>query len=101
MDSNTWVPLVVGGGGVAVITAVFQGLRSIQTGISAKARQSIEDLERWRDDADEARKRAEQARDAAYARLLQWQRYAGALEFALLSNGLEPPSNVARPDDER
>jgi hypothetical protein len=99
MDSETLLTLALGGGGATIIGAVFQAWRSLRTDASKQARQSIEDLERWRAEANDAREAAEEARDEAVARMYEWKRYAGALEYSLITAGQELPSNIARPSE--
>jgi intergrase/recombinase len=99
MDSETLITLALGGGGATLIGGLFQAWRNLRNDAAKTARDSIGDLERWRDDADEARRRAEESLEKAYRLLARYRRYAGALEYELLSHGLKPPSDIARPEE--
>lgn len=98
MDSETLWTLLLGGGGTALVGGLIQAYRGLRTDASKKARESIEDLERWRDSANASREAAEQARDEALRKLTDWRAYAGALEYHLISRGIEMPPNAKRPD---
>ena len=92
MDAQTILTVLLGAGGTGALTALFAGMRALQRGVSGKTREGIADLARWRDEANEARERAERARDA-------WRAYAGTLEYQLLSTGGKLPDNAVRPSE--
>lgn len=97
MDANTLLTLLLGGGFAATIAAIFKGLNALRSGASARTRESIGDLAKWRDQADERREKAESARDCAERQMYEWRAYAGALEYALVRNGVDIPPDAQRP----
>lgn len=97
MDAQAILPLLLGSGGAMFIGALVTGIRAIQSGANAKARESIADLARWRDEADDRRQKAEEARDVAVSRLYAWRNYAGALEYLIVTSGIRLPDNPKRP----
>jgi hypothetical protein len=99
MDAQTILPLLLGSGGAMFIGALFTGVRAIQSGANQKARESIADLAKWRDEADDRRRKAEAERDAAISRGYAWKNYAGGLEFVIVASGLVLPENLKRPVD--
>ena len=99
MDAQTILPLLLGSGGAMFIGALFTGVRAIQSGANQKARESIADLAKWRDEADDRRHRAEADRDAAVSLGYAWKSYAGTLEFVIMASGVKLPDNINRPTE--
>lgn len=99
MDAQTILPLLLGSGGAMFIGALFTGVRAIQSGANQKARESITDLAKWRDEADDRRQKAEADRDAAVSRGYAWKSYAGALEYIVVTSGIKLPDHLKRPSE--
>lgn len=92
-----WLGVVLGGGGVAFLGALFKGFQLLRDGARAREREAIAGLEKWREDSD---KRAERALEQAdYLRLLAayWQTRAGTLEYELNRHGLTAPTALPLP----
>ncbi len=77
------VTLLLGGGGLAFLQAIFKGFGSLRSGARAHERESVNDLSRARDAADERAEWAEADRDF-------WHATAGRWRYQLVSNGIEP-----------
>lgn len=92
MEPETILTVVLGAGGAGFVTAVVSGIRALQRGVAGRTREGIADLARWRDEANDAREKAERSRDA-------WRAYAARLEYAILSTGGDLPKDAARPCD--
>jgi hypothetical protein len=95
--SDLVVPLVtvlLGGGGLAFLQAIFKGYGSLRGGARAHERESIADLARARDAADERANWAERDRDF-------WHAVAGRWRYQLVSNGIEPVLPDPIPPSER
>src|SRR5690606_9008733 len=91
MDAGQLLTLLLGGGGVAFVTAVFQGYRSLRAGARAHEKEAVKDI------AD-ARAAAEDSLEYSRLELSWWQRWAGMLEYALARNGIEQPPRPPYPD---
>jgi hypothetical protein len=83
--------LLLGGGAVATITALFNGIKSLREGSRGKERDTIAGLIKDRKDAQEDRDKAEDARDAMMNERDQWRNWAGRLEYGLAQHGVELP----------
>src|SRR5690606_38401896 len=92
IDVETLLTLLLGAGGAGFLSALFSGIRSLQRGVAGRTREGIADLARWRDEANDARERAERSRDAR-------RMYAAQLEYQILSSGGTLPPGVTRPED--
>lgn len=92
IDVETLLTLLLGAGGAGFLSALFSGIRALQRGVASRTREGIADLARWRDEANDARERAERSRDA-------WRMYAAQLEYQILSSGGTIPPGVTRPED--
>ncbi|MFI7072039.1 hypothetical protein [Micromonospora sediminicola] len=77
------IGLLLGSGGLAFIRAVFSGIGSLRKGARAHERESVQDLARARDKADERAASAEADRD-------YWRRIAGGYAYQLTRAGVEP-----------
>lgn len=91
MDAGQLLTLLLGGGGVAFITALFQGLKNLRAGARAHEKEAVKDL------AD-ARATAEDNLEYALAELSWWRRWAGMLEYVLARAGQEPPPRPKYPE---
>jgi hypothetical protein len=98
LDSNTLLTLLLGGGFAATVAAIFKGINALRSGASARSRESIGDLARWRDQESAAREKAEGARDCAERQLYEWRAYAGSLEYELARHGMALPEGLKRPE---
>lgn len=92
MDAQYILYLVLSAGGAAALSELFRGLLALRRGAASRTREAIGDLATWREQADDARAKAETSRDG-------WRAYAGRLEFALLSAGIKLPDGAVRPVD--
>ncbi|WFE41964.1 hypothetical protein [Micromonospora sp. WMMD998] len=77
------IAALLGGGGLAFIQAVFSGVSSLRQGARAHERESVQDLARARDKADERANRAESDRD-------YWRNIAGGYAYQLRLAGVDP-----------
>ncbi|MEK8108642.1 hypothetical protein NKG94_34400 [Micromonospora sp. M12] len=90
---TTVIAALLGGGGLAFIQALFSGVGSLRRGARAHERESVQDLARARDKADERAASAE--RDQDY-----WRRTAGGYAYQLTRGGLEPiPADPVPPSE--
>ena len=86
MTSELIVPLVtllLGGGGLATLQALFKGFGSLRGGARALEREAVNDLARARDAADDRAEWAEADRDF-------WRDTAGRWRYQLVSHNIEP-----------
>lgn len=77
------VTLLLGGGGLAFLQALFRGVGSLRGGARVREREAVNDLARARDAADERAEWAEADRDF-------WRDLAGRRGYQLVSNHIEP-----------
>ena len=94
LDLTTVVSVLLGGGAVATLTAGFKGITALRSGARAREREAVDDLGRWRDELDRARRATERDRD--YWRLVA-SRYAAQLVRA----GIDPVPSDPVPPSER
>lgn len=90
MSANEVLTLLLGGGAVATIGALFQGIRSLQSGARARERETVDNLV-------EQRNEAWVDRDNAIDRADYWQQWAGTVEYLARQNGVELPLRPAEP----
>jgi hypothetical protein len=76
MNVSDILTLVLGGGLVATIAAIFKGIQALREGARAKERDLVGDLEDWRAKANRARELAEAQRD-------YWREKAADYRFIL------------------
>ncbi|WP_431728252.1 hypothetical protein [Verrucosispora sp. TAA-831] len=74
---------LLGGGGIAFLRALFSGVGSLRQGARAHERESVRDLARARDKADNRAETAETDRD-------YWRQVAGGYGYQLRLAGVEP-----------
>jgi hypothetical protein len=91
MDLGQLLTLLLGGGCVATITALFNGIKSIREGTRTRERDTIADLIKSRDEAEEEREDALDERD-------WWRNWAGQLEYICHKNGIELPPKTPMPN---
>lgn len=95
MDVSTAVAALLGGGGVAFLGAMFQGINSLRSGARAREREAIDDLGRQRDEADERLRWAIRDRD-------YWCRIQARYAAQLIRAGIDPdPAEPVAPSDAR
>lgn len=87
MDVGQLLTLLLGGGAVATITALFNGIKSLREGSRSRERDTISDLINGRKTAETERDEAMDQRDA-------WRNRSGALEYHCRANGLALPADV-------
>lgn len=86
MPSDVVVALIsalIGGGALTTIQAAVGGIRSLRSGARAHERESVRDLAKARDRADDRADRAERDRD-------YWRDIAGGYRFQLRQAGIDP-----------
>lgn len=97
MDLDSLLTLLLGGGAVATITALFNGLKSLREGSRSRERDTVKDLIEQRKEArterDEAVDRAEHALDERD----YWRNRAGTLEYLLGRTGTDIPPLPPKP----
>jgi len=99
VNTGELLTLLLGGGAVATISALFSGFRSLQTGSRAREKETVKDLVKQRKDA---------WRDRDYANDLvdYWRTRCGTAEFFALQGGVtlpdfgQPPKPPADPEEE-
>lgn len=85
VSTGELLTLLLGGGAVATIGALFQGAKSLQTGARARERQTVSDLVKQRKEAWVDRDNAIDSRD-------YWRNWAGTVEYhANLAGVILPP----------
>lgn len=100
MDVGQLLTLLLGGGAVATITALFNGIKSLREGSRSRERDTISDLINRRKEAEEERDRAYDARDRAFDERDWWRNWAGRLEYTLVVNGVPLPPKEPFPKEE-
>lgn len=94
VDIAGLVTLLLGGGAVATIGALFRGWVALRSGARAREREMIDDLGRSRDEADE-RARSER-HDADF-----WRSTAAGYHWQLRRAGIEPAPAEPVPPSQR
>lgn len=92
MDTGQLLTLLLGGGAVATITALFQGIKSLQTGARARERDTVTELIAQRKEAWEDRDKASDERD-------YWRNWAGTVEYYARQKGVDLPGRPPLPDE--
>ena len=90
MDTEALLTLLLGGGAVATIGALFQGIRSLQTGARAREKDTVNDLVSQRKEAWLDRDNALDSRD-------YWRNWAGTVEYMAGQKGVELPPRPPEP----
>jgi len=90
VDTGDLLQMLLGGGAVATIGALFQGIRSLQGGARARERETVAEL---------VRQRKEAWRDRDYAIDLRdyWRNWAGTVEFHARQAGVKLPEKPNEP----
>jgi hypothetical protein len=94
LETGDLLALLLGGGAVATITALFQGIRSLRDGARAREKDTVAELvvqrkEAWID------------RDNAIDQADYWRRWAGTVEYHALQNGVKLPARPPEPDPKK
>jgi hypothetical protein len=97
-DTNALLTLLLGGGAAATFSLVVKGITALRQGASARARESLSDLVRLRQEAEAAREKAEDERNCSERQMYEWRVYAGGLEYQLARNGIPIPDSLKRPE---
>jgi hypothetical protein len=92
LDVGQLLTLLLGGGAVATLTALFSGIKSLREGSKARERDTIKDLIDQRNEAWDMRDNALDARD-------YWRNWAGQLEYLARSQGLVIPTRPVLPGE--
>jgi hypothetical protein len=91
--------LLLGGGAVATITAMFNGIKSLREGSRGKEHDTIASLITDRKEAIKDRDKANDARDFAYDERDYWRNWAGRLEYVLIQHGIALPEKAPLPQE--
>lgn len=97
LDINSLLTLILGGGLVATITALVNGIKSLKDGARSREKGTIEDLVSQRKKAYEERDLEFEEKTFAYDQRDFWRNRAADLEFALRQQGIEPPTKGIEP----
>lgn len=95
MNVGDILTLLLGGGAVATIAAIFKGVQALKEGARSREKDAVADLEAWRVKANQARELAEAQRD-------YWRDKAGEYRFMLREQGVKdlpeerPPTALQR-----
>lgn len=92
MNTGDLLTLLLGGGAVATIGALFQGIRSIRDGARQREKDTVNDLIEQRKEAWEDRDRAIDERD-------YWRNWAGTVEYNARQKGVELPGRPPMPGE--
>jgi hypothetical protein len=90
MTSGDVLTLLLGGGAVATISALFKGVQALQSGARAREKDTVNDLVRQRKEAWDDRDKAIDERD-------YWRNWAGTVEFHARQSGVTLPNRPAEP----
>lgn len=85
---ESWLNLILGGGLVATIGALFKGLQMLRNSATARTNKAVGDLERWRMEADERTRAAREDADWYLDLADYWRDRAGTAEFQARSAGV-------------
>lgn len=90
METGDLLTLLLGGGAVATIGAIFTGVQSLKTGARAREKETVKELvdqrkEAWRD------------RDIAIDERDYWRNWAGTVEYHAVQAGITLPSRPPYP----
>ena len=88
MQVGDLLTLLLGGGAVATITALLQGIRSIKDGARAREKDTVSEIISQRNEAWEMRDAATDERD-------YWRNWAGNLEYLCRTAGIQLPPRPA------
>lgn len=92
MDAGTLLTLLLGGGGVALVGAVFTLIKYLSEGARSKEKEALARISQWTEDS-EARADREQSRaQLAENRGAAWASYAARLEYVILRSGSDLPA---------
>lgn len=91
MELAELLPYILGAGGIAFLTAVFNAIQAYRASAETREAKAVENLERWRIEADN--RTLQCLDDLAHERnlVLYWQRRAATLEYGLRQHGIDPP----------
>lgn len=84
MNLGDFLTLILGGGAVATIGAVFKGVQALRAGARSREKEAVDDLEKWRVAAVRRAEAAEADRD-------YYRDYAAQCRFTLKENGIAAP----------
>lgn len=90
MDTGELLTLLLGGGAVATFSALFTGIKSLQTGARARERETVASLVAQRKEAWEDKNFADDVAD-------YWRVWAGTVEYEARRNGVELPQRPPEP----
>lgn len=91
MDVGQLLTLLLGGGALATITALFNGVKSLREGSRSRERDTIKDLIEQRKEAWSERDEAFDLRDNALDQRDFWRERAGTLDYLCRTHGVEVP----------
>lgn len=97
IDINSLLTLILGGGLVGTLTALFKGYTSLRDGARSREKGTIEDLVSQRRTAVEDRDAEFEEKNFAFDQRDFWRNRAADLEFTLRKAGIEPPPKGKEP----
>lgn len=100
MDSGTLLNLLLGGGGVALLTALFQVYKYLSQGARSKEKEALARISQWTEDSEARADREQQRAVRAEYERDQLNRYVAMLERRLIVAGIDLPKKpMALGDD--
>lgn len=94
MNVSELLTLLLGGGAVATLGALFQGIRSLQNGARTREKETVKELVKQR-------KQAWIERDNSNAQADYWRRWAAIVEYEASRNGLQLPPRPPEPTEKK
>jgi hypothetical protein len=92
------VKVLLSAGGLASFAAVWKGVNEWRDGTWKRRSSALADLERWRDESDDARRMADYNRVWAETLLGHARAYIATLIYTLNLNGIKVPPEPKLPD---
>lgn len=90
MEVSELLTLLLGGGAVATLGALFQGIRSLQNGARAREKETVKELVKQR-------KEAWIERDNANDQADYWRKWAARIEYEASRAGVALPERPIEP----
>lgn len=97
IDINDLLTLILGGGLVGTLTALFNGYKSLKDGARSREKGTIEELVQQRRDAVKERDEEFAEKTFAFDQRDYWRIRSADLEFLLRKNGIEVPKRDPEP----
>lgn len=97
IDINNILTLILGGGLVGTLTALFNGYRSLKDGAKTREKGTIEDLVSQRKNAVQERELEFEEKNFAFDQRDFWRNRAADLEYTLRQAGVDTPPKGIEP----